>query len=647
LSIADLNGDGALDLVAGNYGNDTFSVLLGNGDGTFQPQTTFTAGAGAYDYGIQSMATADVNGDGKVDVIVGNNLNYNVTVMLGNGGGTFQPQKVFATGNNPNSVAVADLNGDGKLDIVTANTSDGTVSLLLGNGDGTFQPQKSFAAGPVTTSAALGDVNGDGKVDVVATNYTGGVSVLLGHGDGTFEAPQSYQLPQYTRYVALGDLNGDGNTDIVTSGGDGTNVLSILLGNGDGTFQSPQTISDPRNPYSLTLADMNGDNAIDMVVADRDASEVSIYLGNGDGTFQPQQSFTVGSGPVPVRTADLNGDGVPDLVAGNYEGLSVSIWLSDAIAPTVAITTQALLHDTGISSNDWITSDGHLTLTGTVSDNNSVSGVHIFDGATDLGAATVNGNSWSFTSDLAAGTHNLSAVATDVAGNHASVPESFTIVIDETAPASAITNMQVSSNGGVTLAGTTAEANDTIAVYDGTTLLGTTTTASDGSWSFSPRTSKSVVDSYTVTATDVAGNVGTGSNKAIIGTQKADALFGSSGNDIVNGSQGNDTITGGLGADKLTGGSGKDTFVYNSALESRPTGYDTIMDFTHGQDQFDFTNISGITSFQGQLNKGSGNFTLNPHSIGYLRSGDRYKCRLFGSKHGFCFGRRPPRSIGQ
>jgi VCBS repeat protein len=289
-----------------------------------------------------------VNGDGKVDVIAGNNLNRNVTVMLGNGDGTIQAPTAFATGNDPNSVALADLNGDSKLDIVTANTNDGTVSILLGNGDGTFQPQTSLAVGPVPTSAGLGDVNGDGKIDIVATNYWvrpeiegggGSVSVLLGHGDGTFETLQSYQVAQNARYVALGDLNGDGNTDIVTSSGDGTNVLSILLGNGDGTFQSQQTISDSRNPYSLTLADMNGDNDLDIVVADRGANKVSIFLGNGDGTFQPEQSFTVGSNPVPVRTADLNGDGVSDLVAGNYEGLSVSVLLSDPNDHAPVITT--------------------------------------------------------------------------------------------------------------------------------------------------------------------------------------------------------------------------------------------------------------------------------------------------------------------
>jgi hypothetical protein len=185
LAVADVNGDGIPDVIAGIYGNDTLSVLLGNGDGTFQPQLTFPTGVGTYSYGLYSIAVADVNGDGKLDVISTNDLNSNVTVELGNGNGTFQSPIAFATGNEPNGDALGDLNGDGKLDIVTAN-SDSTVSVLIGNGDGTFQTQTAIHVGGVAISVALGDVNGDGKVDIVSANYNGTVSVLLGNGNGTF-----------------------------------------------------------------------------------------------------------------------------------------------------------------------------------------------------------------------------------------------------------------------------------------------------------------------------------------------------------------------------------------------------------------------------------------------------------------------------
>jgi Ca2+-binding RTX toxin-like protein len=175
----------------------------------------------------------------------------------------------------------------------------------------------------------------------------------------------------------------------------------------------------------------------------------------------------------------------------------------------------------------------------------------------------------------------------------------------------------------VTLTGTTGEANDTIAVYDGTTLLGTTTTASNGAWSYSTGKVSNVVHAYTVTATDVAGNIGHSSNEAILGSTKADTLVGTSGNDIIVGNGGNDTITGGLGADTLTGGSGNVKFVYNSSWDSTPSSHDTITDFNASRDIIDFTNTAGINAhngiatFEGKLT-GSGNLTLNAHSVAYI-----------------------------
>jgi Ca2+-binding RTX toxin-like protein len=236
----------------------------------------------------------------------------------------------------------------------------------------------------------------------------------------------------------------------------------------------------------------------------------------------------------------------------------------------VAITQQTLLHDTGISSTDRITSDGHVTLMGTVSDNNSGVSVEIFDGTTDLGAATISGSTWTFVYDLAAGDHALAATATDAAGNTTTTPTQPTIVVDQSAPVPVITSEVLSKSGAVTLTGTTLEAHDTIAVYDGKILLGTTTTASDGTWSFGVGTPSNVVHTYTATATDVAGNLGVGSNEAIYGSQKADTLVGTSGNDIIMGKGGNDKITGGAGADVLTGGSGYVTFIYKAATDSTP-----------------------------------------------------------------------------
>jgi Ca2+-binding RTX toxin-like protein len=187
----------------------------------------------------------------------------------------------------------------------------------------------------------------------------------------------------------------------------------------------------------------------------------------------------------------------------------------------------------------------------------------------------------------------------------------------------------VSKSGVVTLTGTTAgaaEANDTVTVYDGATLLGTTTTDSNGAWSFSTNAASKVSHIYTATAADFVDNIGHGNNEAILGTSKADSLIGGSGNDIIIGNGGNDSITGGAGADLLTGGSGNVTFRYNAITDSTPASYDTITDFRHNHDKIDFTNIAGINAshgvptFQGKLT-GSGNLTLNAHSVAYIEAG--------------------------
>ena len=157
--LGDVNGDGILDIVTANYGTDNVSVLLGNGNGTFQTQVTFTTGATTRP---QSAALGDVNGDGKLDIITANFRSKNASVLLGNGNGTFQAPATFGAGNNPYCVALGDVNGDGRLDLIIANFRSANASVLLGNGNGTFQAQATFATGTAPYSVALGDVNGDG-----------------------------------------------------------------------------------------------------------------------------------------------------------------------------------------------------------------------------------------------------------------------------------------------------------------------------------------------------------------------------------------------------------------------------------------------------------------------------------------------------
>src|SRR5262249_10499372 len=156
-------------------------------------------------------------------------------VLLGNGDGTFQAARTFAVGDCPQSVEVGDINNDGLLDLAVANSAtygvSPTVSVLLGNGDGTFQAARQFGAGSYPYSVAVGEVNGDGRLDLAVAKWisNGTVSVLLGNGDGTFQAPQQWAVAVGPFSVAVGDVNADGLLDLALANYGSANV-SVLLG---------------------------------------------------------------------------------------------------------------------------------------------------------------------------------------------------------------------------------------------------------------------------------------------------------------------------------------------------------------------------------------------------------------------------------
>jgi hypothetical protein len=269
----------------------------------------------------QAIAAADLNGDGKLDLVVGNLDSATVSVFLGDGTGTFKAHVDFATGLYPNSLTIRDFNGDGKPDLALANGS-GTVSILLGNGDGTFQPHVEYAAGPASFSLAAGDFNGDGKLDLAVvnnnSNQSGTISILLGNGDGTFQPHVDYPVGIGPYSVAVGDFNRDGKLDLVVANYPSVFTVSVLLGNGDGTFQSQVTYPVGRQPISVAVADLNGDGKLDLAVADFTDGFVSVLLGNGDGTFRPSVEYPTARVPSSVIIGDFNGDGKLDLATSNY-----------------------------------------------------------------------------------------------------------------------------------------------------------------------------------------------------------------------------------------------------------------------------------------------------------------------------------------
>jgi uncharacterized repeat protein (TIGR01451 family) len=323
---ADLNGDGKIDLVTANALDGTVQVYLGNGDETFQPPQTYALGTSP-----AGLAVGDLNGEDKPDIVTANPQNNTVSVLLNNGDGTFTFGHTLSTGGsglNPSFVTLADLYGDGRLNVITANPGSGTVSVFLGNADGTFQSPETFASGgqdPV--AVAVGDLNGDGVKDlVVADQQSDQISVLLGNRNGAFQVTQTLAVGSLPSSVSLADLRGSGRLDIIAANA-GSNNLSVLLGNGDGTFQSAVNYATGTVPVAVLAADLNGDGTLDLSTANNGSNSVSVLQGNGDGTFRTATQYGTGTAPSSVAAADVNGDGKLDLITANQLGDSVSLLL--------------------------------------------------------------------------------------------------------------------------------------------------------------------------------------------------------------------------------------------------------------------------------------------------------------------------------
>jgi hypothetical protein len=337
VAVADLNGDFKQDIVVANFAEDNISVLLGNGDGTFRPEETYNTGLGP-----NGIVLADVNGDGFPDVIVADRNANNVDVLLNNGSGAFDAGQTFAVGSAPRSIAVGDFNGDGKLDLAVANNESNNVSILLGNGDGTFQPQMTFQAAQGATSIAVGDFDRDGKLDLVTVGLGQSDAIVLsGSGDGEFNTRGTVPLSAPGAGVAVADLTGDGRDDLVVAEGTADQV-EVVPGIGDGTFDTGLTISTGANsdPAFIKLADMNGDGSKDIVVTtDNSTVEVLPILLDQGFLSGPSAfvSFPTGSYPSGLAIADVNGDGSPDLIVPNFGDQDVSVLLNDPPPAVVSI----------------------------------------------------------------------------------------------------------------------------------------------------------------------------------------------------------------------------------------------------------------------------------------------------------------------
>src|SRR3984957_19127348 len=266
----------------------------------------------------QGISTADLNNDGKIDLAVANNADGTVSILLGNGNGTFTTKSTPAAGVGANWIAVGDFNEDGIPDLAVANSGGGGpagVSILIGHGDGTYTAGASLTTGSGPFAITTADFNGDGRLDLAVSNANDGtITVFLGNGNGTFGAGSTITVGATPQQIVPGDFNEDGVLDLaVANETDGT--VSILLGNGDGTFQGQSTTSTGGSgtPIGLITADFNKDNHLDLAAVN--ASDVAILLGNGLGSFTLNSNPTTGSGDLIAGVVgDYNGDGNLDLV---------------------------------------------------------------------------------------------------------------------------------------------------------------------------------------------------------------------------------------------------------------------------------------------------------------------------------------------
>ncbi|MGQ0681404.1 FG-GAP-like repeat-containing protein [Bradyrhizobium sp.] len=392
VTLADINGDGKLDMLVSNYTTSTIAFRYGNGDGTFESSLHgLTAGTNP----STPIVVADFNNDGRLDLAVGNFGSNNISIFHGNGTGGYNAAINYAVAagdpanHGPEGLSAADLNGDGNVDLVVSNYTAGTVAVTLNNGpsingNSTFQVPVEYAVGSLPYLSALADLDGDGNLDIVVSNAGGSVgtkiSVLLGNGDGTFDAATHYATPAGANDVAIGDVNGDGILDIVSSNG----TVSVFLGNGDGTFQPQTSYAAGDRTKGIALADFNQDGLLDIVVGNsrdglivsQQTNSVSILFNTGNGIFGAPVSYATGWDTYHVAVADLNGDGRPDIVAPNEIGGDVSVLLnaSPGGALSSATVTVNVIPDLVINTDEFTVTENVQTTT--------VSGLYVTTAAT-------------------------------------------------------------------------------------------------------------------------------------------------------------------------------------------------------------------------------------------------------------------------
>ncbi len=633
VTVNDFNGDGRPDVALVTRAQ-TVRIMLNNGSGGFVAGGSFAIGQ--FSLGITS---GDFNGDGKIDIAATNANDATISVLMGNGDGTFRPQVVLNLPqfSFPRGIIAADVNGDGHLDLIDANAVGQSVSVFLNDGSGNFNQRVDTATGANTNPQALvaGDFDGDGKVDVAVVCNASGQVKILHNSNGTLSVASTIAVGQLPESITALDIDGNGSLDLVVANLS-NRTLSLLQNNGVGSFTQTSTLPLQIGfQYHLTSGDFNQDKIPDIAVGNANfPNQVMVYLGNGDGTFQPRQDISFPNNPIKdggaISAVDLNGDGFTDLVGGGLVTDNVFALLNTGLSgnvPTTTLTVTLSKPSTVPVTVNYSTADG---LAKSASDYHSATGTLTFaPGQTSL-TITVRSRPDNIPEPTENFFVNLSNPTNATIGDGQG---QVTLLDDDggvPGPTMSITSASIlEGNAGTTnvvlTVSLSAPSLQAITVNFATQDI-TATANSDygpvsGVLTFNPGTTTQTITVpvfgdtqaeldevvrvnlsnptnivLAVTHGDITiqNDDGVIGNPILVGGLGNDTIIGSSSDELINGGAGNDSIDAGGGNDTVYGGAGNDTINGGDGNDSidGQSGNDSI-DGGAGDDQLVWTGLTG------------------------------------------------------
>ncbi|MGB0910426.1 MAG: FG-GAP repeat domain-containing protein [Nitrospirales bacterium] len=273
-----------------------------------------------------SIKSADFNSDGFADLITSNIQDNSLSILMGNGDGSFQDHRRMKACQEPRNVSVADFNLDKRMDLAVACSGSGQVLIFIGEGNGYFTRGSQYPVHRSPVDFANGDLNEDMLPDLVVALRNDKLQVLLGKGNGKFRLGALYEYGDTPTSVSTEDFNGDDHLDLaVSNGGPMSHAVSIWPGNGDGTFESPTDYRTGKRPLGVSFSDFNSDRILDLLVINGEMNTITVFLGNGDGTFQEGKDSGGDAGPNHGLAYDFDGDKISDVAVVNIQSSSMSL----------------------------------------------------------------------------------------------------------------------------------------------------------------------------------------------------------------------------------------------------------------------------------------------------------------------------------